>query len=208
MIDMRALCASVKQVAEQLKHQPLWLYKVPKKFFVVSCRSELMLPDLKLPFRRNQIWKQQIEHKDVGIRLMPNQENNQKFTGLLHGLARKRAQFQQQSFRCFAFQHQRELCNRHAIITSNSVYALKLEKSGMVYKCVACSLKNKIRSITTGTSSRVKVVKQHLNILVLYMQWQAEPELTLISAMFNRSSRKFPFLTIVANQPPHFSPTV
>ncbi|KAM1445885.1 hypothetical protein ACFX2I_041859 [Malus domestica] len=117
MIDMRALCASVKQVAEQLKHQPLWLYKVPKKFFVVSCRSELMLPDLKLPFRRNQIWKQQIEHKDVGIRLMPNQENNQKFTGLLHGLARKRAQFQQQSFRCFAFQHQRELCNRHAIIT-------------------------------------------------------------------------------------------
>ncbi|XP_070681036.1 uncharacterized protein [Malus domestica] len=104
-------------VAEQLKHQPLWLYKVPKKFFVVSCRSELMLPDLKLPFRRNQIWKQQIEHKDVGIRLMPNQENNQKFTGLLHGLARKRAQFQQQSFRCFAFQHQRELCNRHAIIT-------------------------------------------------------------------------------------------
>ncbi|KAM2030753.1 hypothetical protein ACFX1X_042300 [Malus domestica] len=78
----------------------------------------------------------------------------------------------------------------------------------MVYKCVACSLKTKIRSITTGTSSRVKVVKQHLNILVLYMQWQAEPELTLISAMFNSSSRKFPFLTIVANQPPHFSPTI
>ncbi|KAM1253821.1 hypothetical protein ACFX2J_041657 [Malus domestica] len=200
MIDMRALCASVKQVAEQLKHQPLWLYKVPKKVGADAARPKVTVskePNLETANRAQR-----------RIRLMPNQENNQKFTGLLHGLARKRAQFQQQSFRCFAFQHQRELCNRHAIITSNSVYALKLEKSGMVYKCVACSLKNKIRSITTGTSSRVKVVKQHLNILVLYMQWQAEPELTLISAMFNRSSRKFPFLTIVANQPPHFSPTV
>ncbi|KAM1141944.1 hypothetical protein EV1_041452 [Malus domestica] len=173
MIDMRALCASVKQVAEQLKHQPLWLYKVPKKVGADAARPKVTVskePNLETANRAQR-----------RIRLMPNQENNQKFTGLLHGLARKRAQFQQQSFRCFAFQHQRELCNRHAIITSNSVYALKLEKSGMVYKCVACSLKNK---------------------------WQAEPELTLISAMFNRSSRKFPFLTIVANQPPHFSPTV
>ncbi|KAM1126608.1 hypothetical protein ACFXTH_041822 [Malus domestica] len=112
---MKLEAGYVRKVAEKLKHQPLWLHKVSKMFFFVACRSELMLPDLKLPFRRNQIWKQQIEHKAVGIRLMPNQEKNQKFTGLLHGLARKRAQFQQQSFRCFTFGHQRELCNRHTI---------------------------------------------------------------------------------------------
>ncbi|XP_070676067.1 uncharacterized protein [Malus domestica] len=133
----------VRKVAEQLKHQPLWLHKAAKKFFVGSCRSELMLLDLKLQFRKNQILKQQIEHEDVGTRLTPNQENNQKFIGLLHGLARKRAQFQQQSFRCSAFGHQRELCNRHLITRPNSVYALKQEKGQMIYKCVACSLKNK-----------------------------------------------------------------
>ncbi|XP_070681047.1 uncharacterized protein [Malus domestica] len=99
----------VRKVAEQLKHQPLWLYKVPKKVGADAARPKVTVskePNLETANRAQR-----------RIRLMPNQENNQKFTGLLHGLARKRAQFQQQSFRCFAFQHQRELCNRHAIIT-------------------------------------------------------------------------------------------
>ncbi|KAM1020644.1 hypothetical protein ACFX2J_041660 [Malus domestica] len=93
----------VRKVAEQLKHQPLWLHKVGAD----AARPKVTVlkePNLETANRAQR-----------RIRLMPNQEKNQKFTGLLHGLARKRAQFQQQSFRCFAFGHQRELCNRHTI---------------------------------------------------------------------------------------------
>ncbi|KAM1231926.1 hypothetical protein ACFX2G_042778 [Malus domestica] len=96
----------VRNVAEQLEHQPLWLNKVPKKV-----RADAARPEVNVPKEPN------LETENRALR--------RRFTGLLHGLARKRAQFQQQSFR------------------PNSVYALKQEKSGMVYKCVACSLKNK-----------------------------------------------------------------
>ncbi|XP_050152913.1 uncharacterized protein LOC126627411 isoform X3 [Malus sylvestris] len=125
----------VRKVAEQLKHQPLWLHKVAKKVGADGARPKVTVPKEPNLETANRARRR--------TRLMPNQENNQKFTGLLHGLARKRAQFQQQSFRCSAFGHQRELCNRHLITRPNSVYALKQEKGQMIYKCVACSVKNK-----------------------------------------------------------------
>ncbi|CAN6565064.1 unnamed protein product [Malus baccata var. baccata] len=93
----------VRKVAEQLKHQPLWLHKVG---------ADAARPKVTVLKETNLETSNRAQRR---IRLMPNQEKNQKFTGLLHGLARKRAQFQQQSFRCFAFGHQRELCNRHTI---------------------------------------------------------------------------------------------
>ncbi|XP_048421367.1 uncharacterized protein LOC108866529 [Pyrus x bretschneideri] len=110
----------VRKVAEQLKHQHLWLHKVSKKVGADAARP-------KVTIRRNQIWKQQIEHKDLlhdfgkifclVYEGLPNEHITLifRFSGLLHGLALKNSQFQQQSFRCFAFGHQRELCKRHTI---------------------------------------------------------------------------------------------
>ncbi|KAM1340553.1 hypothetical protein ACFX2H_038926 [Malus domestica] len=72
----------VRKVAEQLKHQPLWLHKVPKKVGADAARPKVTVlkePNLETANRAQR-----------RIRLMPNQENNQKFIGLLHGLARKK----------------------------------------------------------------------------------------------------------------------
>ncbi|KAM2817798.1 hypothetical protein COP1_041870 [Malus domestica] len=104
---MKLEAGYVRKVAEKLKHQPLWLHKVSKMVGADAAR-----PKVTVPKEPNLETANRAQSR---IRLMPNQEKNQKFTGLLHGLARKRAQFQQQSFRCFTFGHQRELCNRHTI---------------------------------------------------------------------------------------------
>ncbi|KAM1820296.1 hypothetical protein FF2_001773 [Malus domestica] len=157
----------VRKVAEQLKHQPLWLHKVAKKVGADGARPKVTVPKEPNLETANRARRR--------TRLMPNQENNQKqvaspFNAQIEIIHRappwpspKKSTIPATEFQVFrlrtsaramqqTFNHQVTNGPDSSYLSENetteikgpnSVYALKQEKGQMIYKCVACSVKNK-----------------------------------------------------------------
>ncbi|KAM1054474.1 hypothetical protein ACFX2I_001819 [Malus domestica] len=159
----------VRKVAEQLKHQPLWLHKVAKKVGADGARPKVTVPKEPNLETANRARRR--------TRLMPNQENNQKQVAspfnsqieieIIHRAppwpSPKKSTIPATEFQVFrlrtsaramqqTFNHQVTNGPDSSYLSENetteikgpnSVYALKQEKGQMIYKCVACSVKNK-----------------------------------------------------------------
>ncbi|KAB2598564.1 hypothetical protein D8674_001484 [Pyrus ussuriensis x Pyrus communis] len=128
----------VRKVAEQLKHQPLWLHKAAKKVGADAAR-----PKVTVPKEPNLETANRAQRRRYKFNAKPGEQS--KIHRAPPWPSPKKSTIPAAEFQVTNGPDSSNLSENETteIKGPNSVHALKQEKSEMIYKCVACSLKNK-----------------------------------------------------------------
>ncbi|CAN6705582.1 unnamed protein product [Malus baccata var. baccata] len=122
----------VRKVAEQLKHQPLWLHKVG---------ADAARPKVTVLKEPNLETSNRAQRRKYKVNAKPGEES--KIHRAPPWPSPKKSTIPATEFQMFRLRTSARVMQQTYDHHANSAHALKQEKSGMVYKCVDCSLKNK-----------------------------------------------------------------